>query len=272
MGGRNCREGSPMRTARRGITRWELILLLVLLIVVAVMIGPAVQQPYDVDWPRRKCQNNLKMFGLALHNYHNRHGSFPPAVIQDEYGNRLHSWRTVLLPDVDGMPLYTKYRFDQPWNSPHNRDIALGARIPGSIGQCDDPSKPTPPVTLTNYLAVIGPHTAWRTDRPVRLDEVTDGTDRSILLVEVANSDINWFEPRDLEWDQLSFKLNDPAVLSPGSRHVRPGGLFSGPVPYVNVLLVDGSVRKLPLDTPPETLKALLTIDGGETIDLPWLE
>jgi hypothetical protein len=38
------------------------------------------------------------------------------------------------------------------------------------------------------------------------------------------------------------------------------------------VLLVDGSVRKLPLDTPPETLKALLTIDGGETFDPPWLE
>lgn len=135
-----------MGTARRGINRWEVSLLIVLVIVVGAMIAPAIQQPYDVDWSRRKCLNNLHMFGLALHNYHDRYGSFPPAVVLDEHGNAAHSWRTILLPDVDAMPLYRQYRFDEPWNSPHNRDIASDVRIPGSIGQCDDFSKSAPPV------------------------------------------------------------------------------------------------------------------------------
>jgi hypothetical protein len=32
--------------------------------------------------------------------------------------------------------------------------------------------------------------------------------------------------------------------------------------------MADGSVRWLPETTPPETIKAMLTIDGGEKIEL----
>jgi hypothetical protein len=229
-------------------------------------------QPSDVDWPNSHCQNNLHQLGLALHNYHERYGSLPPAVVLDEHGNALHSWRTVLLPDVDATPLYAEYHFDEPWNSPHNRKVASGAGILRNMAQCRPTRRPRPPVSRTNYLAVVGPHCAWRADRPVSLAEITDGTSRTISLVEVADSDVDWFEPRDLEWDRLSFRLNDPANLSPGSWHVEPETWLQDAVPYVNVLLVDGSVHKLPVDTSPDVLKALLTIDGGEEFDPPWLE
>jgi prepilin-type processing-associated H-X9-DG protein len=53
---------------------------------------------------------------------------------------------------------------------------------------------------------------------------------------------------------------------------VEPETWLRDAVPYVNVLLVDGSVRQLPVDTQPEVVKALLTIDGGETFDPPWLK
>ena len=39
-------------------------------------------------------------------------------------------------------------------------------------------------------------------------------------------------------------------------------------VVLVNVLMADGSVRRLPEDLPPETLRALLSPNGGEKLDL----
>ena len=38
---------------------------------------------------------------VALHNYHDEHGSFPPAYVSDESGRPLYSWRVLILPYLD---------------------------------------------------------------------------------------------------------------------------------------------------------------------------
>ena len=48
--------------------------------------------------PQSLCQGNLMAIGLALQNYHDAHGCFPPAYIADENGNAMHSWRGLILP------------------------------------------------------------------------------------------------------------------------------------------------------------------------------
>jgi hypothetical protein len=195
--------------------------------------------------------NNLKQIGLALHNYHEAYGCFPPAYLADENGRPMHSWRVLILPWLDQKAIYDQYRFDEPWDGSNNRKLH---DLVVSTYAC--PSHPRQGHS-TSYVAVVGPETAWRGAEPMRLEDIHDGPDQTIWLVEVSEPSIHWMEPRDLEFDRMSFTINGSNNSAGLSSH-HPGG--------ANVLLVDRAIRFLSGKLASQWLRALLTVAGGEEV------
>jgi Protein of unknown function (DUF1559) len=213
-----------------------------------------------------QCVGHLKQIGLALLNYESTYGCFPPAYVADAKGKPLYSWRVLLMAELDrtdrwfGGRLAGGFRFDEAWDSPTNR--TLHGLTPDNTLNCPC-DRATARTTGTNYFAVVGPGTIFPSDGTSRrLAEVTDGPENTLIVVEVVDPGIHWMEPKELDWGTMSFRLDDQTHSSIASNH--PAGFeYSGP----HVLTVNGMVTNLPRNLRPETLKALLTIAGGERIE-----
>jgi prepilin-type processing-associated H-X9-DG protein len=202
---------------------------------------------------RTACFSHLKVIGLAMHNYHYKYGCFPPAYVADRNGRPMHSWRVLLLPYLEREDLYKKIRLDEPWNSPHNRQIFQTEDVrlfhcPYAPDAKDD----------TSYMMIVGPNTISDGPHSVRLEDISrkDGTWTTIMIAEVEDSGTHWAEPRDLDFKDMSFRINDPNGRGIGSYH--PG--------IANVVFADGSVRSIKDDIDPKLLKSLITINGKEDV------
>ena len=66
----------------------------------------------------------MKNIALGLYSYNVAHnGDWPPAVICDEKGKPMHSWRVLVLPYLDAQDTYDQYDFSEPWNGPNNSKL-----------------------------------------------------------------------------------------------------------------------------------------------------
>jgi hypothetical protein len=206
---------------------------------------------------RHECKSKLNAIGLALHNYHDRFGVFPPAVMLDGEGNAVHSWRALILPFLEEQAMLEKsssYDFNVAWDSEANRP-ATDTMPSGDRGLFRCWKDPALEISHTSFVVITGKGTVWSVDEATSFKDISRPDD-TVVAIEIAETGIPWAEPRDLAIDA------DFSAIVPSH------GRYDDD-PTLNVLMANGAVRgvllsrfkspefrtyflkKMPQETPP---------------------
>jgi hypothetical protein len=212
--------------------------------------GPKPQDERAEKAARQRSVANLTLLTQAMHEYHDVNDHFPPAAIHDKDGKALLSWRVLLLPYLAQDDLFKQFHLDESWDSKHNK--ALLARMPSPY------APPVPDKTKeeigTFYQVFAGKGTIFEGTEGVSIDEITDGTSKTIMVVEAAEA-VPWTKPADVAYD-----ARKPLP--------RLGGLFAN---GFHAALADGSVLWLRKDFDVPIMRRAITRNDGVPIDFDKL-
>ncbi|WP_373650628.1 DUF1559 domain-containing protein [Schlesneria sp. DSM 10557] len=224
----------------------EYVVATLVIALVVVMLWPATRRGREPA-RRTQCKNNLKAIGLALHNYHDKYNSFPPAYTVDKDGNPLHSWRTLLLPYLDRQALYDKIDLSKPWNDPVNAEAYKTA-----AGCYVCPSATVEKATSATYLALVAPDSVMRPVQSRSFKDVTDGIATTLIVIEVSSDQaVHWMSPEDASEEVLRELVSTR----------KPTHSYGG-----HIAFVDGSVRLLDKNVTYDQVRALVTVNGKEIV------
>jgi hypothetical protein len=186
---------------RGGVTLGELVVVFANNGLLVALLLPAVQKVREAA-ARAKCLNNMKQIALALHNYHDNEGRFPPTTVANL--NTLgRSWPHLIFP-----------YFEQVGTAP------TAHVVPSFICPADGRTTATDGNAFIHYLAVTAPSTdhwdVWNHSRTAvfwrpwrytdaartmsetfpasaRMADITDGASNTLLLGERPPSPNNQY-------------------------------------------------------------------------------
>ncbi len=228
---------------------------LALIGILFVILLPAIE-PTRPSALRVQSVSKLKQIGLALYDYQQEHGRFPPAVVYSSEGRPLYNWRVLILPYMEQKDLYAKFDLNEAWDGPHNRELL--AQRPVVYG----PSGIAVESSLTFYQAFVGAGTAFEDRRGTTLKDFPDGLSKTAMVVE-AREPVPWTKPIDLPYMEVA----QLPQLGGGVFTPSPRPFVAGNIDGFNALFADGSVHYIHLGRVKESiLRALITRKGNEPI------
>lgn len=162
------------------------------LLVLLVLLADAPPSPGSSV--RGSTVNNLKQITVAMSSYRESMGTLPTDVL-DRQGRPLLSWRVQLLPFLEHSSLYARFRLDEPWDSPHNRQLI----------------EEIPKVYLsqwvrkdgrTCFLQPRGEDAIFLRRPPWLAPGLREDLGAKMLVVEVDDDHgVMWTRPQDLDYD-----------------------------------------------------------------------
>lgn len=290
---------AQQKTTRHGFTLVELLVVIAIIGILISLLLPAVQAAREAA-RRSQCQNNLRQLGLAILNYENTKGAFPPSRVSKP---NKHSWTPLGLPYCEQPGLAAQYRMDRDWAAPENREVVqtplalflcpsspvregdgISGSAHGDYGSLNE-VKPdyyeatgvTPPILRQGVL---------EKQVPTKASSIKDGLSQTAMIGEdsgrpelwrlgyragtMKTKDGNgWADPDcgySISGSSLDGKLpGGPCVVN----CTNDSELYSFHPGGVNVCYADGSVHFISENIFHETLAALITRAGGESIDAP---
>jgi prepilin-type N-terminal cleavage/methylation domain-containing protein len=138
-----------MRRSRlRGFTLIELLVVIAIIAVLIALLLPAVQQAREAA-RRTQCRNNLKQFGLALHNYLDAFRAFPPGATIRPDDVPMGDWQffatptALLLPYFEQGNLFNAYDMRESWDTQPNDVTIAGGNT--AVFECPTSTGPSTP-------------------------------------------------------------------------------------------------------------------------------
>ncbi|PQO32122.1 DUF1559 domain-containing protein [Bremerella cremea] len=154
-------------------------------------------------------QQDAKMIALGL--FINQTAN--PSGVANQYdsaGRPMHSWRVLLLPELERTDLFNQYDFNQPWDSPHN--LKLVDKMPHCFASPFWQDEEANRKGLTPYRTIwSGEDNA--TERLGDWGEMFSPENRPIVIQDFANP-VPWTKPDGIMLDQILARttLDDPRM------------------------------------------------------------